>query len=300
MDFAERERNRLAIGGAGFPRGDAHVDEIAFDAAAVGEQDAADDGRCDGRGVEVGAALEAMAGVGVEAVTACGAADCHWLEPRGFDEDVLGVGRDHGVPATHDAGEAERLDVIGDDEVFGIEGALDAVEGLEFFAFAGAADDDAAFDLVEVEGVGGLAHGEPCEVGGVDGVGDLLLLEKAEVGGDFGAGEPVARVADGDVAEDAGGEAAAGVFGFDLDGEGLRGRVRGGKRRVERLESNAVDGCGFAGDAVVVHGVDAVGGDVHLVERAVAGPRSKMPSTAMPRRVRSSASWVSETASSGR
>ena len=40
---------------------------------------------------------------------------------------------------------------------------------------------------------------------------------------------------------------------------------------VKRLEFNAVDGCGFAGDAVVVHGVDAVGGDVHLEERAVAG-----------------------------
>ena len=32
-----------------------------------------------------------------------------------------------------------------------------------------------------------------------------------------------------------------------------------------------VDGGGFAGDAVVVHGVDAVGGDVHLEEVAVAG-----------------------------
>ncbi len=48
MHFAQRQRNGLAVGGAGFPRGDAHVDEVAFDAAAVGEQDAADDGRCDG------------------------------------------------------------------------------------------------------------------------------------------------------------------------------------------------------------------------------------------------------------
>ncbi len=194
MDFAEGEGDGLAIGSAGFPRRDADVDEIAFDGAAVGEQDAADDCGCDGPGVEVGAALEAMAGVGVQAVAARGAANGHGLEPCGFDEDVLCVGRDHGVPAAHDAGEAERLDVVGDDEVFGIERALDAVEGLELFAFAGAANDDAAFDLVEVEGVGGLAHGEPGEVGGVDGVGDLLLLEQAEVRGDFSAGEPVARV----------------------------------------------------------------------------------------------------------
>ena len=203
-------------------------------AATVGEQDAADEGRGNGSGVEIGAALEAMAGVGVQAVTARGAADGHGLEPCGFDEDVLRVGRDHRVPPAHDAGEAERLGVIGDDEVFGIERAFDAVEGLEFFALARAADDDAAFDLVEVEGVGGLAHGEPCEVGGVDGVGDLLLLEQAKVGGDFSAGEPVARIADGDVAQDAGGEAAAGVFGFDADGEGLRGRVR---RREARRQA---------------------------------------------------------------
>ncbi len=217
MDFAECEGDGLAIGGARFPCRHAHVDEIAFDSAAVGEQDAADDCRSDGSGIEVGAALEAMAGVGVQTVTARGAAYGHGLEPCGFDEDVFGVGRDHRVPAAHDASEAERLDVVGDDEVFGIESALDAVERLELLAFAGAANDDAAFDLVEVEGVGGLAHGEPCEVGGVDGVGDLLLLEQAEVGGDFSAGEPVAGVADGDATQNAGGEAAAGVFGFDLD-----------------------------------------------------------------------------------
>ncbi len=45
----------------------------------------------------------------------------------------------------------------------------------------------------------------------------------------------------------------------------------GGKRCIERLERDAVNGRSFAGDAVVIHGVDAVGGDVHLEERAVAG-----------------------------
>ena len=225
MDFAECQGDGLAAGGAGIPRRNANVDEIALDVAAVGEQDAAYDGGRDWSGVEVGTALEAVAGIGVQAVAAGGAANSHGLEPGGFDEDVFGFGSDHGVPAAHDAGEAERLDVVGDDEVFGIERALDAVQGLELFAFAGAADDDAAFDFVEVEGVGGLAHSEPGEVGGVDGVGDLLLLEQAEVRGYFRAGKPVARVADGDVAEDAGGEAAAGIFGFDLDGKRIGGRL---------------------------------------------------------------------------
>ena len=85
-----------------------------------------------------------------------------------------------------------------------VEGAVGAVEELELFAGVGAADDDAAFDLVEVEGVGGVAHAEEAEVGGVDGVGDLLLAEERRSIGD----EAGAR-GDGDVAEDAGGEAAA-------------------------------------------------------------------------------------------
>jgi hypothetical protein len=56
----------------------------------------------------------------------------------------------------------------------------------------GEADDDAAFDLVEVEGVGGMAHAEEDEVAGVDGVGDLLLAEEGEVLGDeAGAGAMV-------------------------------------------------------------------------------------------------------------
>lgn len=33
------------------------------------------------------------------------------------------------------------------------------------------------------------------------------------------------------------------------------------------MERDVVDGCRFTGDAVVVHGVDAVGGDVHVEER---------------------------------
>ncbi len=39
---------------------------------------------------------------------------------------------------------------------------------------------------------------------------------------------------------------------------------------IKRLKFYAVDRRGLARDAVVVHGIDAVGGDVHLEERAVA------------------------------
>ena len=43
----------------------------------------------------------------------------------------------------------------------------------------------------------------------------------------------------------------------------------GGESGVERGQGEVVDGSGFAGDTVVVHGVDAIGGDVHLEEVAV-------------------------------
>ena len=113
----------------------------------------------------------------MQAVAAGTAAHGGGIEPGGFDEDVFCFGSDHRVPAAHDSGEAEGFGVVGDDEIVGIEGALDSIEGTEFFALARAADDDAAFDLVEIEGVGGLANGQRDEVGRVDGVGDELLFE---------------------------------------------------------------------------------------------------------------------------
>ena len=41
VHFAERERDGLAVGRAALPRGNTHIDEVAFEPAAVGEQDAA-------------------------------------------------------------------------------------------------------------------------------------------------------------------------------------------------------------------------------------------------------------------
>ena len=149
------------------------------------EDELRDEGVGDGGGVEVGAALEAVGGVGVEAVAAGAAADAGGIEPGGFDEDVFGFGGDHGVPAAHDSGEGKGLLLVGYYEVVGFEGAVGAVEEFEFFAFVGEADDDATFDFVEVEGVGGMAHADEGEVAGVDGVGDLFLAEEGEVFGDL-------------------------------------------------------------------------------------------------------------------
>src|SRR4051794_20117201 len=89
VHFAQPERDGGAISGASFPCGHADVDEIAFDMAAIRKQNATDNGGGDRSGVEIRSALEAVAGVGVEAVSASGAANGHGLEPCGFDEHVL-------------------------------------------------------------------------------------------------------------------------------------------------------------------------------------------------------------------
>ena len=100
----------------------------AFGVAAGCEDELRDEGVGDGGGVEVGAALEAVGGVGVEAVAAGAAADAGGVEPGGFDEDVFGFGGDHGVVAAHDSGEGEGFLFVGDDEVVGFEDAVGAVE----------------------------------------------------------------------------------------------------------------------------------------------------------------------------
>src|SRR3984885_13032577 len=111
-----------------------------------------------------------------------------------------------------------------------------------------------------------MSHAVEDEVRGIDGVRDLFLAEESEVFGDFACAG-----GDGYVANDLRGETAAEAFGFggDADGEGLCDERANGEFGVEGRERQIVDGGGLAGDAVVVHGVDAVGGDVHLEEVAV-------------------------------
>ncbi len=73
------------------------------------EDDAADEGGSDGGRVEVGAALEAVGGVGMEEMAFGAAANSAGVEPGSFHEDVFGVAEMTGIEATDHAGEAERL-----------------------------------------------------------------------------------------------------------------------------------------------------------------------------------------------
>ena len=125
------------------------------------------------RDAPVGAALEAMRGVGVHAVPLGHAADGRRIEPCRLDQHVLRLLGDHRVEAAHDAGQRDRLLRVGDDQVVGRELAIDAVERLQHFAIAGAAHDDrAAFQQVEIEGVRGMSEFVDRVVGGVGGVVD--------------------------------------------------------------------------------------------------------------------------------
>ncbi len=85
----------------------------------------------------IGAALEAMRGVGVHAVTLGHAANRRRIEPRRLDQHVLRLLGDHGVEAAHDARQRDRLLGVGDDQVVGREFAIDAVERLQHFAVRG-------------------------------------------------------------------------------------------------------------------------------------------------------------------
>ena len=112
----------------------------------------------------------------------------------------------------------------------------------------------------------GVAHTEEDEVRSIDGVADLFLGEEVEVFGDLASAR-----SDFDVAQNLRREASAERWGFDANRKGFDGSPCWSRCRFQGGEWEVVDGGGFAGYAVVVHGVDAVGGDVHLEERAVVG-----------------------------
>ena len=136
--------------------------------------------RGQGRCVEIGSPLEAVRSIGVQAVALARAPHGERIEPCRFDQHVPGFRCDHRLPTAHDASERERLLLVGHDQVFRIEQTLDAIERLQLFALAGAAQDDSAFELVSIESMGGMSHGHGDIVGGVDRVRDELLLKQVK------------------------------------------------------------------------------------------------------------------------
>ena len=120
-----------------------------------------------------------------------------------------------GVEAAHHASQRDRLLRVGDDEVFGRELAVNAVERLQNFAFARAAHDDrAALQQIEIEGVRGMAKLVQRIVGGVSDVVDGARAQQLQTLDDV-----LRRRADLDVADDARGISRTALRVFDDDRE---------------------------------------------------------------------------------
>ncbi len=192
------------------------------------------------RDAPIGAALEAMRGVGVHAVTLGHGANGCRIEPGRLDEHILRPLSDHGVEAAHHAGERNRFLRIGDNQVFGRQLAVDAVERLQYFASAGAADDDcAALEQIEVESVRRMAEFVQSVVGGVGSVVDRTRTQQLQP-----LYHELRRRPDLHVANNAGGVSRAAIRVFDDDRKSTRCHpersrgtaIAGSQLRLDRLQ----------------------------------------------------------------
>ena len=137
---------------------------------------------------EIRAALKAMRSVGMQTVPLRHPAHRDRIPPRGFDQDVLRLLRDHGVEAAHHAGQSDWLFRVGNDEVFGGQLALHAIQRLQVLAGPRFANDQPpAFEQIEIEHVRGLAALPQNVVGGIDGVADGPLIEQLQTLGNMRA-----------------------------------------------------------------------------------------------------------------
>ena len=194
--FAMAEPDGRALRGARRRCGNNDVDQLTLNVATGLENELADYGGSHRRRIKIRTTLEAMRGVGVQTMPLAAAAHRCLIKPGGLHQDVFRFGGDHRVPTAHHSRQPDRLFFVCDDQIFGVENTFDAVQGLELFSAARATHDDAAFELVSIEGVGGMAHGEGDEVGCVDRIGDELLLQQGEALGNQAAGGLNAHMAE--------------------------------------------------------------------------------------------------------
>ncbi len=221
--------------------------------------------------VRVDAALEAVAGLAVEAVAAARSADAARGEVRALDEHAGGGVADLAPLAAHDARERDGALGVGDDEIVRGERAIDAVEGAELLALGRAADDDlAAAEEGVIEGVDGVAELEHHEVGDVDDVVDGADPEALQA-----VFEPQGRRADRDV--DDGGRAVGRAALEVVDGDAHeivdRLRLREARRCVGRREvpGQLVKRGRLAREADVTERVGAIRRDVDVEDEVVDG-----------------------------
>ena len=225
-----------------------------------------DPGQGHGRPLGIGAALEAVRGLGVHAQGLGRAADGGRIPVRRLQGHRARRLRDLALGAAHDAGQGQRPLRAAHHAHAPLESPLFPVEGHQPLAGTAPAHDHARVGhLGQVEGVRGMAHLHHHVVGEVDHVVDGahadLLQPLAQPGG---------RGSHAHV-EDAAGEARAQLGRLHLDRPRRRGRgpaLRDIDR--ERTQRRAVEDGDLARHAVDVHAVHTVGGDVEVEDGLVA------------------------------
>ena len=210
-----------------------------------------------------------MARIGVQPMPPRRLPNCNGIEPCRLHKHVLRLRRDHRVPSTHHARQAQRLLVIGHHKVIRVQHALHSVQRLQPLALARPPHYDPSLNLVQIEGVCRLAHRQPCEVGRIHGIQNHLLLEQREIRRNLSAREPVARLADRHIAQHTRSKPPALVLGLNPHRKWLAGRSRIRQRVPQFRQLQPIDRRRLASNAVVIHRVHAVRGDVHLVNRTI-------------------------------
>ena len=116
----------------------------------------------------VNAALVAMRGIGMQAVTACATGDGEWAEERAFQQDVLRLVVDARMLATEDTAHCQRFAVVSNYQGIGVQFRFAAVQQNQGFALFRHAHNDAAVDTIFIERVHWLAQLQQNVVGHVD------------------------------------------------------------------------------------------------------------------------------------
>ena len=217
---------RVGPGGVGDGAGMGDLGRLA---AAEVEDEAGRHLDAVGRVGGIDAALEAVAGVGIDAETAPGVGGAHGVEPGRLDEDVGGLGGHAAADAAHDA--ADALGALGvTDKGFGaVEGVGLVVQRREPLAGTGEADGDgAAMHFGRVEDVERAGAVEGDEVGDVD-----QRRDRAQADGTQAVLEPLRRGTVFHAPDDAAVEDRAGLVrhvGCEVDAD------RTGERSGDRFD----------------------------------------------------------------
>ena len=214
------------------------------------------------RGVSgIDPALEAVAGVGVDAVAPAGPCGAHGVEICRLDEDVggrLGAAAGH---AADDAADRLWPALVADQRLGAVELVALAVEGREALAGAGEADGDRSVDLGRVEDVQRAAAVEGDEVGDIDQRRDRPEADGAQAGLQPGWRRAVRNTADQPADEERAG------LGCDVRGQVDRdrtGELAGNRDDLRGLQPAQAASGEVAGDAGDPQRVGAVGGDGHV------------------------------------